>query len=269
MARSPSIVGDVVFGNAASPIAVCTLSSRGMLAGLAGRAEIAIAGRVFTENIGIEQMVANLARYSTIRCLIVCGRESSHRVGETILKLHEDGIDTARRVVGSSAPDPVLPNLDAAHLAHFRSSVVVVDMIGETDPSVVVGRAAREARRLANPADGGDLTNAADAVERIRARVDAEDEWEPDPLGYLVIRVDHADRAIVVDHHATGHRLLRRIVGTHARELCDTLVRVDAISTLGHALYAGRELARAETALRSGQRYEQGVAVGGQGDSLG
>ena len=77
---------------------------------LAGRPEIAIAGRVFTENVGIERMVQNIVAHATLRFLIVCGRESRHRVGQTILALHQAGLDAGSRVVGSEAPEPIMPN---------------------------------------------------------------------------------------------------------------------------------------------------------------
>ena len=69
----------MVFGGTDSPVAVCTLASRALLPVLAGRPEIAVAGRVYTENVGIERMVQNLAAFATVRFLIVCGRESPHR----------------------------------------------------------------------------------------------------------------------------------------------------------------------------------------------
>src|SRR5215207_3786834 len=100
----PAIVGDVVFGDMASPVAVCTLASRSMLARLAGRSEIAVAGRVYTENVGIERMVQNLAAFDSVRFLIVCGRETRHKVGQTILALHSSGLDADARVIGSDAP---------------------------------------------------------------------------------------------------------------------------------------------------------------------
>src|SRR3954447_750655 len=100
----PDIVGDVVFGGMESPVAVCTLASRTLLPELAGRPEIAVAGRVYTENLGVERMVQNLAAFDGVRFLIVCGRETRHLVGQTILALHRGGLDKASRVVGSDAP---------------------------------------------------------------------------------------------------------------------------------------------------------------------
>src|SRR3954469_20041745 len=88
MSGPPPIIGDVVFGSVDSPVAVCTLASRALLPALAGRPEIAVAGRVYTENIGVERMVQNLAAFATVRFLIVCGRETRHKVGQTILALH-------------------------------------------------------------------------------------------------------------------------------------------------------------------------------------
>src|SRR5215212_8242125 len=137
----PPIVGDVVFGGMDSPVAVCTLASRTLLPALAGRPEIAVAGRVYTENVGIERMVQNLAAFESVRFLIVCGRETRHKVGQTILALHRSGLDEGGRVVGSESPEPVLPGLTAGQLRAYQERISVVDMIGVVDAEAIVGRA--------------------------------------------------------------------------------------------------------------------------------
>src|SRR5688572_2681573 len=149
----PAIVGDVVFGNMESPVAICTLGSRALLPELAGRPEIAVAGRVFTENVGVERMVQNLAEFGSVRFLIVCGRETRHRVGQTILALHRSGLDADLRVIGSDAPEPIMPSLTPAQLRSFQGRIAVVDMIGVVDAEEIVARA----RVLATlPATGPD-----------------------------------------------------------------------------------------------------------------
>jgi tetrahydromethanopterin S-methyltransferase subunit A len=261
----PSIVGDVVFGSAESPVAVCTLGSRALLPELAGRPEIAVAGRVFTENLGVEKMVENLAAMPSIRYLLVCGRETRHKVGQTILALHRHGLDGDRRVVGSDAPEPVLPNLSGAHLAHFRERIVTVDRIGVVDAGAIV----EEARRLAAPSalpDAAATTDRHDspvgrpdapAVERIRATRDPASAWVQDPAGYFVILVDREGGRLLAEQYDAAHRLLRVFAGRGADEIGHTIVRQGQVTVLAHAAYLGRELARAEAALALGLHYEQ------------
>ncbi len=256
----PPIVGDVVFGNAASPVAVCTLASRTLLGELAGRQEIAIAGRVFTENVGVERMVQNLAAMASIRVLIVCGRETQHRVGQTILALHRNGVTAEGRVIGSDAPEPVLPNLVPADLDAFRERVRVVDMIGELDVPTILARADVEQRAPASPAlSAAHPTGIAApvAVERVQATRDPASAWVYDPTGYFLVFVDRPGQRLRVEQYTPEHVLVRVIDGAGADELCHTIVRLEHVSLLAHAAYLGRELARAETALRLGLDYEQ------------
>lgn len=256
----PSIVGDVVFGDLASPVAVCTLASRSMLARLAGRPEIAVAGRVYTENIGIERMVQNLAAFDSVRFLIVCGRETRHNVGRTILAVHRSGLDANARVIGSDAPEPIMPNLTADQLQKFQQRVTVVDMIDVTDADAVVERA-RALATLAIPesvasalADSG---SAEPTVEHVTATRDPIEAWIYDSVGYFLVFVDRAKHRLRVEQYSAVHRQVRVIEGSGAEEICHTIVRIGQVTLLAHAAYLGRELAKAETALRLGLTYEQ------------
>lgn len=262
----PAIVGDVVFGDMESPVAVCTLASRSMLAKLAGRPEIAVAGRVFTENVGIERMVQNLAAFESVRFLIVCGRETRHNVGQTILALHTSGLDADSRVIGSDAPEPIMPNLTAQQVRAFQVRITVVDMMGVTDAEAVVERA----RALAeSPAPESAPRSQAErspvgtvAVERIVATRDPVEAWIYDPVGYFLVFVDGTRRLLRVEQYTPEHRQVRVIEGTTAEEICHTIVRLEQVTLLAHAAYLGRELAKAETALRLGLPYEQDRSVG-------
>ncbi|MEE8168440.1 MAG: dihydropteroate synthase-like protein [Candidatus Hydrothermarchaeales archaeon] len=75
----------------------------------------------------------------------------------------------------------------------------------------------------------------------------------PDPKGYFKIFVDEKIQCV---HFVDGEAMLC-IEGASAREICDTLLALDLVSTLEHALYLGRELKKAESALRYGKSYVQ------------
>jgi len=256
-----TIVGDVVFGGADSPVAVCTLASRRLLPLLAGRPEIAVAGRVFTENVGIERMVQNLVGSERLRYLIVCGRESRHRVGQTIVALHRNGLDDGSRVAGSEAPEPLMPNLTQMQLRAFQERVVLVDMIGEEDAEVIVARARQLVAQSCQPnsrsSEGGLPPTPADQAPMIAAWPEPADAWVYDPTGFFLVFVDRVGRRLRVEQYNQERRLERIYLGQNAEELCHTIVRDEQVTLLAHAAYLGRELAKAEVALRFDLEYEQ------------
>lgn len=257
------LTADVVFGNMESPVAVCTLASRRLLPSLAGRDEIAIAGRCHTENIGVERMVQNLVANPRLRFLLLCGHETSHAVGQTVLSLHRNGLDDDRRVVGSTAPEPILPNLSGDDLRTFRQHVRVVDLIGELDPERILARAHELARVDPAPEiDASDIPSSRDrSVEHIVATPDAAADWEYDPAGYFVIALDRPNGRLLVEHHDQRHRLLRTLEGTTAQAISQTIARRGLATLPAHLAYLGRELTKAELALRHALHYEQDVPL--------
>jgi tetrahydromethanopterin S-methyltransferase subunit A len=256
----PPVTGDFVLGNSESPVAVCTLASQSLLPSLQGREEIAIAGRVYTENVGIEKMVQNLLANTRLRFLLLCGRESRHRVGQAILSLHRNGLDpVTHRIHGATAPEPILANLSADDVAAFRRRFEVVDLIGEVDPERILERAracvAPGAFEQAEEPASESLVEGRPAV--IRAETDPRGAWTYDPLGFFLVQVDRQRRVLLLEHYAQDRRLLHRLEGDTAAALSQTAVRLGLLSELAHAAYLGRELAKAEAALRFNLTYQQ------------
>lgn len=252
--------GDFVIGSADSAVAVCTLATRSLLQQFEGRPEIAIAGRVYTENVGIEKMVQNLLASSRLRYLLVCGRESRHRVGQAILSLHRNGVDpVTQRIRGATGPEPVLANLADADVAAFQKRFEVVDLIGEQDAQRILERA----RALLDQAEPGAATGldterrGISEVETITATLDSPGAWNYDPLGFFLIQLDRTRRLLLLTHYGQDRRLLHRLEGDTAAALSQTAVRLGLLSDLTHAAYLGRELAKAEAALRFDLHYEQ------------
>ncbi len=87
-------------------------------------------------------------------------------------------------------------------------------------------------------------------AERVEARRGAPKRR--DAKGYFKIYVD--DRIYCV-HHAEGK--VQVVVGDKAADICDTLLRLGLVGEISHAMYLGRELQRAEEALRFGRSYVQ------------
>ncbi len=78
--------------------------------------------------------------------------------------------------------------------------------------------------------------------------------YREDPMGYFRISLD--ENAIVVEHRY-GDVTLKTYRHKKARRIQYEIARDGAVSDLNHALYLGRQLARAEWCLRHGRRFVQ------------
>lgn len=81
-----------------------------------------------------------------------------------------------------------------------------------------------------------------------------------DPAGYFVIFVDRARKRLSLEHYENSGALTTIIEAKSVAEIYMTAIDHTLISQLDHAAYLGRELARAEEALRSGGPYVQDAA---------
>lgn len=81
------------------------------------------------------------------------------------------------------------------------------------------------------------------------------ESWQLDPAGCFRIKIatnlNDSERCIVAEHEQTC------IVGKTAREILDTILDMELVSTLEHAGYLGRELKKAELALEFNRSYAQ------------
>jgi len=134
------IPDEVFYGNRNSQIAVCTLSSMPLLRELSGSrimSDVAIAGRLLSENRGIDSLITGVLRNPKIATIILCGREvRGHRAGHSLLALHKNGISREGRIIGSLSPDPALA-VPARDVESFRRQVSIVDKIGEARPGEI------------------------------------------------------------------------------------------------------------------------------------
>jgi dihydropteroate synthase-like protein len=84
--------------------------------------------------------------------------------------------------------------------------------------------------------------------------LDAEDfdtaKWAPDPSGNFVIGVKEG---MIVARHDTG----TAVQGISAKRILDAIFELELVSTASHAAYLGRELKKAEIALKLGRSYAQ------------
>jgi len=160
-------------------------------------------------------------------------------------------------VSGSSAPkvSAVLRNLERAAIAHFRRTVELIDLIGVTDVqeiSAAVQRCAERDPGWAEPFSMSEIITPAIGY--------VPEKMVSDPAGYFVIFVDRVRKLLCLEHYANSGVLTSVIEGSTAAAVYMPAVECRLLSRLDHAAYLGRELARAEHALSSGESYIQDAA---------
>jgi tetrahydromethanopterin S-methyltransferase subunit A len=253
----PPLPGDYVVVRHAAPVAVCTLNSSSLAKELAARQPggLAIAGTLHTENLGIERIVRNVLANPNVRFLVLCGEDTrqaiGHLPGQSLAALCENGTEADGRIVGARGKRPVLKNVTHEEVKTFRRQVEILALVGEED----VGRIAAEvescAARTPGPFPGAP---AAAVIPVIPAH-------EPtrlvlDPAGFLVVYPDRS-RGLVLEHYRKEGVLDLVIQGATATAVAATAIEHGVLSRLEHAVYLGRELARAEESLRTGAPYVQ------------
>lgn len=122
--------GEYVTGDPCSPVAVVTLSEELDLP----REKVAIHGKMKTENLGIEKVIANVISNPNIRFVVVFGEDiRGHRSGGSLIALHRHGLDEKRRIMNAPGAVPYIENLNEEAIRRFRDQVEMVDLVGETD----------------------------------------------------------------------------------------------------------------------------------------
>jgi len=131
---------EAYFGNKNSSIAICTLSSISLLKEISDSGlldNVAIVGRLFSENKGIDSIVRFVNSNRNIQTIILCGKEVwGHKAGDSLLALYENGIDNMGRIISSKSPDPIL-EVSKGEVEQFRNQVKIVNKIGETNPEII------------------------------------------------------------------------------------------------------------------------------------
>jgi tetrahydromethanopterin S-methyltransferase subunit A len=125
---------EIFFGNSKSTLALCTLSSMQLLKKISHSdlmTKISVAGRLLSENKGIDSLVRHVISNKNIKTLVLCGKDTAgHRAGHSLYNLYKNGIDHKRRIIGSSSPDPIL-TLTPNEILKFQKQVKLIDAIGE------------------------------------------------------------------------------------------------------------------------------------------
>ena len=248
----PVLEGRYKVGSRQSPIAICTMSSVDMEFPME---KIAIAGKCVTENLGIEKIVKNTISNPHIRYMIICGKvPMGHFVDNAIISLIDNGVDGEGRIIGAKGGIPVVKNLTKEEVERFRKQIIPISMPGETDARKVMEKVKELFEKDPGPFEGGEVPG--QKIARIQAS-HSERDYVADPMGYFTIQPNFQNKEIVVEHHDINGRTTKVIAGKSAEELYHTIVREGLLSRMEHAAYLGRELAKAEFALKKGLEYEQ------------
>ena len=250
----PPLPGNYTVLDKDAPGVICTLADESLYEALrhAPLSGVALVGMMNTENLGIERLVRNVVASPRINWLLLCGTDSrGHRAGVCLAALAENGVDSEMRIIGAPGKRARLLNLSLQEVEAFRRGIQVVPRIGLKD----VVEVSRLAKDLGNapPTERTKAFRVAPSEERVAAQPDSP----ADPAGYFVIDVFTDKNMLRLEHYTSGHRMTVALTGSNARDIYLSAIRRRLISCLEHAAYLGCELAKAERALRLGERYVQ------------
>lgn len=133
----PITSGNYVIGDTNSSVAVVTLASDYKAWGLKN---YAICGTCFTANFGIEKIITNVLANPNINYLVVCGAESAHWAGQSLVSLSENGVSTmagSRKIIGSKSPLSYLNEIPMTAISRFIKEIKIIDLIGNKDPATI------------------------------------------------------------------------------------------------------------------------------------
>jgi tetrahydromethanopterin S-methyltransferase subunit A len=117
-------------------LAICTLSSFDLLEMVSRSSlmdKVLIAGRLLSENKGIDAIIGFTMNHPKLNRILLCGKEvKGHRAGQALLALARNGVDTSNRIIDADGPNPIITRY-AQDVDIFRRQVQVIDSIGTVD----------------------------------------------------------------------------------------------------------------------------------------
>lgn len=259
----PPLPGDYRALRYGAPVAVCTLNDEALSARVADASipEVAIVGTLHTENLGIERVITNVLANPNIRRMVLCGDDTQqavgHLPGQSLRSLFEHGVADDGRIRGARGKRPLLKNVSRDQIEAFRAQVDVVAAIGESDLGrlrLLIEDAARNAP--------GRYEGAPIGAEIERVTVSEPRRLVPDPAGYFVVYPDARRGLLSLEHFTNAGVLTCVLEGSTPAALYSAVTERGLITRLDHAAYLGRELARAERSLETGEPYVQDRAAG-------
>ena len=119
------------FSGKGTEVGICTLSSMDLLKKISRNPlmdKILIVGRLFSENKGIDHLIQFCTMSSTMKYLILCGKDTSgHYPADALMNLMQNGLDVNNKIIGTKAPYPFIKC--PAHLVNkFREQIKLIDL---------------------------------------------------------------------------------------------------------------------------------------------
>lgn len=189
---------------------------------------VAIAGRVFTANLGVEKIILNITANPHTRFLLLCGHDSPlFRAGQTLHALATNGVTSERRVIGAEGYAPVLMNVPLARIEQFRVQVELIDRTGETNHATIGAHIMELAARDPGPFASGAVPLEPAVVEQFK-RIRPGGHREPlayDPRGYFVVTLDRPSGEIVLRHYRSDSSSAHEMRGRSAESMLLGLLR--------------------------------------------
>ena len=259
----PPLPGDYKVVRYGAPVAVCALNSPELMKTLTETKPdgLSIVGTMHTENLGIERVIRNTLANPNLRFLVICGTDTQqavgHLPGQSLESLFQNGLDERGRIVGAKGKRPVLKNVTREEVQAFLAQVEPVSMIGEENPATVTEQIIACATRDPGtyPSQAGTVS-----VERIRAR--PPQRLTLDKAGYFVVYPNARRQELMVEHYSNQGALDCVLEGSSPASLYSEAIERKLLTRLDHAAYLGRELARAEQSLKTGEPFVQDKAPG-------
>jgi tetrahydromethanopterin S-methyltransferase subunit A len=215
-----------------------------------------------TANLGIEELVRSVLHDTTIRLLVLCGRDSRlFRQGQSLLALAANGVrEHDRRIIGARGYRPYLRSLPVRDADAFRARVRVADLRDITDPAVLRARIAAYADGCPAAASSGvpapprpGFAPLQPGGRRRPIRTAGE--------GFFVVSTDQVRRELLLRHYREDCLPAHEMRGHRAESMVLGIINAGLVRELSHAAYLGAELTKAETALRLGLDYVQDIPL--------
>jgi tetrahydromethanopterin S-methyltransferase subunit A len=195
-----------------------------------------------------------------ISLLLICGEDTrqaiGHLPGQSLVSLFANGLDEDGRIRGARGKRP-LKNVTAREVEAFRRQVEPIPLIGEEHEEAVLRGVAEAAARNPGPLAGAPTQVTVDVVQ---AR--EPNRLVLDPAGIFVVHRDGPRRRLILEHYTRAGMLDCLIEGTTATAVSSEAIQRRLLTRLDHAAYLGRELARVERSLETGEPYVQDRAPG-------
>ncbi len=211
--------------------------------------------------MGIERIIRNTLANPNIRFLILCGEDTQqtigHLPGQSLQSLFENGVDERSRIRGARGKRPVLKNVSVEEIQAFIEQVELIPMIGEQKDDVISKQVETSGARDPGPYVGAPNGTRVEVVQPANP-----EGLTLDKAGYFVVYPDRRRHRLVLEHYTNAGVLDCVMEAQSSPALYIEAIHRNLVGRLDHAAYLGRELARAERALETGEPYMQDKAPG-------